>query len=550
MLTIMTLAWKNVRFLTLHGGDDDYNQIMDGPSNGKTSKRVTTSSQQHMYPRVVHFASRAIQKNFIAANGHYGDLPSSVDVSVVKKVAGSITTADMRIFSNVAMADGDSTADSNHRPETQDQHENYGIPTSTATNTTTHDEKNQPGGDDDDCTFTEDDWQTRFHPVCNSLHELSLQWETNGNVYDMHNGLSLLSDYGTWRSAWLLEDVASSLSVLKMLHLARSYNQATFQSHQRDAIFMESLQASPYVVKEFGFCGQSVVVDYARRDGLFIRNKVRQGRIAWKRRLVLARDLALGLEHIHARSIAHADIKLVNAILVAGGRTIQWNDFNFGAFLIKRDDKGNGHGGEPCGVPARSSNGVWRCPEEIFRDKQEYARSKGALSNDHTKHNATTTPGKPRDIRQQHAERPIMITAYDKCDMFMFGNVMVELMTGQEPWFYDRQRDPSLTENDIGRLKYQGVKPTLSATTTSPGLVDVASKAKNIRNEDPQRHGVLAALLESMEWCFARDPSDRPTARQLALALNSSLELVLSTEQGIADATIDEKIKQLFRSST
>lgn len=297
----------------------------------------------------------------------------------------------------------------------------------------------------------------QIHPVCNIMHE-------HFNVKD--NSISLLSDYGTWRSAWLVEEQAQqshpviSRSVLKVLQYPRhEYRPYTYSMNERDSIVMDQLTGIHSTVNEFVFCGQSVVTEYARRDGLFVRQRIARHKIPPSRRLQIARDLAQGLHQIHNRSIAHGDIKLVNAVFVNGRP--KWNDFNFAVFLNRRPC--DGIDGPASATPAVSNNGIWRCPEEL---------PEGA-----------------------------MILQYDKCDIYMFGNFLFELLTGQEPWHYD-----TLFENDeakIRQAKLQGAQPFIPE-----GIIDE-------HDGDSVSKATMSLLRNAMNWCFQFHPNDRPTALQL-----------------------------------
>ena len=426
-------------------------------------------------------------------------------------------------------------------------------------------EKEADSNDIDDMNcyerYTEQDWQTRFHPICNSIHEfMHLQWNNDdGDDSPSSSITNLLSMYGTWRSAWLVNDNKDTSSkekerllVLKMLHLGKSYTKSSYEQHQWDALIMETLQSSPYTINTYGFCGQSVIVDYARRDGLFISMKIRNhvnnhrgNTVPWKRRLLMAKDLAFGLHDIHTKSIAHGDIKLVNAIIgfYKNKEYFQWNDFNFGIFLKPSKNKDN----DACGggVPVLSNDPIWRCPEEII---------------------SSSTDGE------------ITIKEYDKCDIYMFGNVIYELITGQEPWYYnfaDSNNDDNVkpipnnnhmiinSREELRKLKTNGddVKPiipnsinTVLASTQYP--IPMTQRRKQSKR-DPYPSGVLTALLEAMNTCFVQNPNDRPSAYQLGIAFNSTFNhlLLFEQQQSISnennnattpDVLMADQIKRLF----
>ena len=92
-----------------------------------------------------------------------------------------------------------------------------------------------------DCTPIVD---VHANPNCNTIHEISL-----------HSDIHLLSTKGSWRSVW---KVQHHDAVLKLLALSRDFDQMSKDSHASDAMVMDRLTASPYVVNAFGYCSQSV----------------------------------------------------------------------------------------------------------------------------------------------------------------------------------------------------------------------------------------------------------------------------------------------------
>jgi len=67
-------------------------------------------------------------------------------------------------------------------------------------------------------TCSETDSSRRFHPTCNVLHEISLHDST------------ILSLYGTWRSAWLLPE-----AIVKVLHLGKEVDSDTIKMQDAGA---------------------------------------------------------------------------------------------------------------------------------------------------------------------------------------------------------------------------------------------------------------------------------------------------------------------------
>lgn len=298
-----------------------------------------------------------------------------------------------------------------------------------------------------DCTPMAD-WQRTHHPNCNILHEI----ETND--------VSLLSLSGSWRSVWKVSRNEKPL-VLKMLHLHRTFDQESFGYHQVDARIMEQLTWSQFIVESFGFCGQSVLTEWAPQDG---RSLIKDKSLSSRDRLVLARDLAIGLNHVHSldfvegknATFVHNDINIAN-IVNTHDHVIKYNDFNIGAML--RWNKT-----QPCGYPVRFESKLWRSPEEI----------------------ANTT------------------YVSEKTDLYALGNVLFQVLTKHQPWTW-LEPNGRLTLDEVARKKLEG------------GVPHVPSKY--LKSNDLTSQGLFFGTLS----CYRLDPTDRPTAHELATAFQQVL---------------------------
>jgi hypothetical protein len=262
--------------------------------------------------------------------------------------------------------------------------------------------------------------QPTIHPTCNTLHEIMTTTSTTPTLNDETNHISLLSTKGSWRSAWKVDipyDVEdnknignitslmvnhTSSVILKMLHLHRSFNYESFKAHATDIMVMDTLTASPYIVSAYGYCGQSVVTEFATSSG---RDYVKRYDIRSRDRLKVARDLARGLADlqalqplVHHSSIqesefpppirfAHNDINIANTVMV--GDQMKWNDFNIGVFMRQRrpefrsqqppktlvndpsftpfpsTNNDNNSIDNRCPAPVKFRSDLWRSPEEI-----------------------------------------------------------------------------------------------------------------------------------------------------------------------------------------
>jgi hypothetical protein len=138
-----------------------------------------------------------------------------------------------------------------------------------------------------------------------------------------------------------------------------NFEDAHFEHDRIDAVAMERLTSSPHVINVFGFCGHSVLTEYAdvSRVGE-LADKAKKKPLA---RLKIASDIANGLADVHGidgdgdATFVHLDVNPANVVSVGG--TLKLNDFNIG--IIRR---WNTTSNSPCGFPAQYPN-----PQVCFR---------------------------------------------------------------------------------------------------------------------------------------------------------------------------------------
>ncbi|VEU36655.1 unnamed protein product [Pseudo-nitzschia multistriata] len=430
----------------------------------------------------------------------------------------------------------------------------------------------------------------KVHPTCNSIHELFLSTELE------NERSSLLSMKGAWRSVWKVDlntvdndidkmktnttalafaqpdsnnstivssnkSTSTSSAVLKMLHLHRRFDHQSFEAHATDSIAMDRLTASPYVVDAYGFCGQSVVTEFAEVSG---RDYVKRYDIGSRDRLRIARDLARGLADIQAlRALPHAellanatknattiadlvrdydvdrgtgirtttrspivfahnDITIANTVMVDG--RIKWNDFNIGIFLRrpkrKNDDSGRKlHRSDDSGSrrhlrspDTRSSSNHRQVDDESADAKVPPSKGSQSLSfRAFTEENSGTSdealcpaPVKFRSDMWRSPEE-IRNTSYvqmTQTDVYGLGNIIYQTMTRHQPWTY-KEPGGALTKEDVAVRKQNGTIPT------------IPEQYLNTTKRE------LQTLFAATNLCFFHDPWKRPTARRLAFGLGS-----------------------------
>jgi hypothetical protein len=401
------------------------------------------------------------------------------------------------------------------------------------------------------------------HPTCNSIHELSLtRPETDS---------ALLSMKGSWRSVWKvdldhrnrkrnlnhteslvknetsssfplnattesnkeMQQSSSTSVVLKMLHLHRQYNRHSYEAHSTDIMVMDRLTASPYVVDAYGFCGQSVVTEFAASTG---REYVKRYDIGSRERMRIARDLARGLADVQALQpmphdkivantkngsyddtpsipvvFAHNDINIANTIMVNG--RIKWNDFNIGVFMRKERNKPNTVFDSSKGRHQRPPSGR----SNIKNDESKIADN-GNFSSATTTSPFTAFTDDNRDKIRQLCPAPVIYRSdmwrspeeiknvsyvqLTQTDIYGLANIFYQTMTRHQPWTY-KEPGGALTKTDIANRKLNGMMPT------------IPEQYLNTTKRE------LQTLFAATNLCFFPNPEKRPTARRLAFGLGS-----------------------------
>lgn len=173
-------------------------------------------------------------------------------------------------------------------------------------------------------------WQREYHPTCCQFHELDFQY-----LFDSEK-IELVGLRGFWRLAWRLSpDNDDGLNVaLKTLKFEHQYIPLLYEYSRVDAVAMEHLTSSPYVMNIYSSCGNNVITEYATAPLIhYVKRTNSFGK------LLLARDIAHGLSHIHYSDPSSDNVTLVHndltgANVMMHGRTPKFNDFNLGMLMM------------------------------------------------------------------------------------------------------------------------------------------------------------------------------------------------------------------------
>jgi serine/threonine protein kinase len=220
------------------------------------------------------------------------------------------------------------------------------------------------------------DWHSFSFPTCNDIHEVDLRRIVKGRSQDPSSARTRLGyvSAGLWRSVWaVFARDESEVSVLKVMKGEHEVNPRNVDRHRRDALVMERLTESPNVVDIYGFCGNTVLTEFAPRtlDDVIYSPRAKPvhrddspevfTRQTTAGRLDLAVGVMKGLAAIHdidGGPIVHADIQAKQFLISSDGH-VKINDFNRCRFMAhRRKDQTS------CLFQIPTSPGKSRSPEE------------------------------------------------------------------------------------------------------------------------------------------------------------------------------------------
>jgi serine/threonine protein kinase len=261
----------------------------------------------------------------------------------------------------------------------------------------------------------------RIRPTCNEFHSI----EFPDMLLSDH--MSILSNNGFWRTAWEYHEVnktyaggitnstmsSNTTLVLKTLRPEHAYEDAFFDYQRVDAIVMEQFTSSPYIIDMYGYCGMSVLTDYADTTVSRVVHKFNATKRPMVETLRLAKQVAKGVWDLHRGGVIHNDLNQAN--LAYSNRKQGPVLFDFNIAVLDRGSNSS------CSFAAKFLNARWRAPEEQLLGN--------VLTN--------------------------------KVDTYALGNIFFLMIVGRPPWgrgSLTREQKESITDSKI-----KGTMPPYSA---------------------------------------------------------------------------------------
>jgi len=330
------------------------------------------------------------------------------------------------------------------------------------------------------------DWQKEYHPNCNLVLEQDItqiyerrphhhhhhhhNHDDEKHHSHFHHPVKYLAA-GYYRDVWRIvtalpendDDGYDGRSVLKTLRYQHEYTTRNFERHRRDALTMEQLTKSPFIMDIYGFCANSGLFEFADggslEDSIFGNERV-NGDWTAKEKLIIAHQAASGVAAVHnsnkegVASIAHTDISPSQFVLVNNAGVYKLNDFNRARFIL-HDRKTDA----ACPFTVSNNKGKFRAPEEY---------------------------------RLPHVETEMV-------DVYSLGNILYIILVGTFP--FDTVKD-----EEAQAMVLKGERPPIPTNI--------------VKSKDPY----LQLLLKAIVMCWVQDEHERYSARQVQDFLDDGLK--------------------------
>jgi hypothetical protein len=120
------------------------------------------------------------------------------------------------------------------------------------------------------------EWQKSLHPNCNSVHEFEMATPFSITSRNRKRRKYKIVGHGYWRDVWIVYESSGEKTVFKSLRFEHDINHRNLDRMRRDALTMERLTSSPYIVDIYSFCGSSSISEFG--DGGDILHRLWESR--------------------------------------------------------------------------------------------------------------------------------------------------------------------------------------------------------------------------------------------------------------------------------
>lgn len=330
----------------------------------------------------------------------------------------------------------------------------------------------------------------KIQPSCNNIHEIDMKHESS---------LQKIGS-GGWRVAWKISEQESINYVLKTLKFNQMFDEYTYKRHQVDAIISDRLTYSPYIVDIYGYCGQSVLNEFAVSSFERFMKQEREDALDIIKVAEYARDVALGLADLHH---PRNDVTLASPINEEKQRLI---------FAAYKDLK-------------PSNVAIFDSKTAKGSEKDEKYILKISDFNDAELLKWNTTSDSPcyfrrsRWVANYHSPEEVKEYPLDeRVDIYSFGSFLFYLLTDGTKPYNDVKND-----HETMRLVARGIPPEeIYEETLIP-----TSHSKTAGDQEHRNHKdevLKKKMRRLMKICHEYTPGLRPAAKEMVDDLTQAIE--------------------------
>jgi hypothetical protein len=257
-----------------------------------------------------------------------------------------------------------------------------------------HTDEYIPGNPRSQC-LRDNNWAWTPKPVCNNLHEVSIDFHAKSVVQQTYSIKYL--NHGWYRDTWLLDprrpEIVDDREFVMKTSRGHEFDISNMRKVEIDALVMERLSASKLIVDIYGHCGTSIMAEampgeisativvapengaiesydlghmhQTDLDALQETDVHPMNSLTAKEKLDLALLMAESLAELHGAGIVHGDVEPKQWLKAADG-SIKLNDFNKAHLLFWSYEQET-----YCDYLSYFEGGTYRAPEELNKDRNK-----------------------------------------------------------------------------------------------------------------------------------------------------------------------------------
>jgi len=270
---------------------------------------------------------------------------------------------------------------------------------------------------------------------------------------------------------------------VKLLHMENVDDEATLEAFRKEVATFRKTRHENLIL----FMGQSrcsdpprlaIVTSLCKGNTLYTTLHLRRDKFSMNKIVIIAQQITNGMGYLHDKGIVHKDLKSKNVFLENGRAIIT----DFGLVNVAR---------RLCG--GKTANKDSKFSFEDHHNRECMSIPKGWL--------CYLAPEIMQNLRVQSANSSEDLPFTKASDVYAFGTIWFELLTGEWPW---KQQPPETVIWSVGR----GMRPSLANLQASRDVKDILVLCWKFQRYDRPDFTSLNQSLEKIpKKRLARSPS-------------------------------------------